>query len=258
MRPRKVLCGTKGAVGSPRSVRRRLAVSGGPCRTAKTPALGRGCSSTAATSPEAKTSGVLVDSSDGWTAMKPSLSRASDVCRSHSCAPPCVHQIASSYGISRPSSVTSADGVACSTDVPRTTTTFRSLTRRSKMARTPLECCGRRMGERETSVTSRHALGSRPSLRSSADSRWCIERVSSTPPAPAPTTTRRAVEPAGMWRTRSRMASHRLQKPSIGLTGVIAVAARGGASSPPPPPPPPAPRIGTGLGAEPMSIESTS
>ena len=46
---------------------RRLAASGGPCRTAKTPALGRGCSSTAATSPEAKTPAQLVEASVGCT-----------------------------------------------------------------------------------------------------------------------------------------------------------------------------------------------
>ena len=76
MSPRKVDCGMKGASASPRSECLRLFVSGVPWRTAKTPAFGRGCSSTAATSPAAKTPGVLTDSSVGWTAMKPLGSRA--------------------------------------------------------------------------------------------------------------------------------------------------------------------------------------
>ena len=40
-----------------------------PWRTPKTPALGRGCSSTAATSPAAKTAAQLVEASVGCTAL---------------------------------------------------------------------------------------------------------------------------------------------------------------------------------------------
>ena len=57
----------KGCSGWPSSCLRRLAASGGPWRTAKTPALGRGCSSTAATSPAAKTAAQLVEASVGCT-----------------------------------------------------------------------------------------------------------------------------------------------------------------------------------------------
>eukprot|EP00962_Isochrysis_galbana_P043364 scaffold16492_cov90-Isochrysis_galbana.AAC.1 len=55
MSPRKRCCGSNGSSGLPSSLARRLFARGGPWRTAKTPAFGRGKASTDATSPAAKT-----------------------------------------------------------------------------------------------------------------------------------------------------------------------------------------------------------
>ena len=150
MRPRKEYCGTNGTSVWPRARRRRLAASGGPCRTAKTPALGRGYSSTAATSPAAKTPGQSVDSSVGCTAMKPAASRARPVSCSHGCARPCVHQIASSYSTASPSAQCSAVGVVVATSLPSSSSTPRSAITRAKTRRTPSECCGISCADRET------------------------------------------------------------------------------------------------------------
>lgn len=146
------------------------------------------------------------------------------------------------------------------------------------MVRTPRECCGSTCSDRASSVTQRQPA-SRPAARSSFDSLACIESASSTPPAPAPTTTSRQTAPRAMASTRATMASHWRQKPSMGLTGVMQAPAAAPVAAPPTGcgllarlglllallglfaragPLAPCGRNGTGLGAEPMSIESTS
>mmetsp|Transcript_12669 Transcript_12669/g.38709 ORF Transcript_12669/g.38709 Transcript_12669/m.38709 type:complete len:262 (-) Transcript_12669:1588-2373(-) len=103
MRPRNLDWGSNGSSGLPRSLARKFFVRGGPWRTAKTPALGRGYFSTAATSPAAKMPGWETDSRVGCTATKPAPSSSSGVCvASQGAAPPWVHQMASSYSICRP------------------------------------------------------------------------------------------------------------------------------------------------------------
>mmetsp|Transcript_27184 Transcript_27184/g.64733 ORF Transcript_27184/g.64733 Transcript_27184/m.64733 type:complete len:307 (-) Transcript_27184:513-1433(-) len=256
MRPRKDDCGVKGCSGWPSSCLRRLAASGGPCRTAKTPALGRGCSSTAATSPEAKTPAQLVEASVGCTAMNPCGSRARPLSTSHGCAPPCVHQMTSSYAMSEPSAQWRCVSEARATSFPASSVTPRSCSTRSKMARTPGECCGITCALRETSETCTPT--SDEAVEPGRDaSRACTAKASSTPPAPPPTTTSRTGALPGVCCccTRRTITSQRAQKPSIGFTGVIDAS---GAVPPPAAPAPSAGCDGTGCGAEPMSMESTS
>eukprot|EP00967_Tisochrysis_lutea_P128652 scaffold220343_cov25-Tisochrysis_lutea.AAC.4 len=121
MRPRNLDWGSNGSSGLPRSLARKFFVRGGPWRTAKTPALGRGYFSTAATSPAAKMPGMHAglceevgtttasqlcatrarqeralgspgwetDSRVGCTATKPAPSSSSGVCvASQGAAPP--------------------------------------------------------------------------------------------------------------------------------------------------------------------------
>mmetsp|Transcript_11578 Transcript_11578/g.34105 ORF Transcript_11578/g.34105 Transcript_11578/m.34105 type:complete len:739 (-) Transcript_11578:200-2416(-) len=262
MMPRKRSCGVKGSSGLPSSLRRKLVARGGPCRTAKTPAFGRGCLSTAATSPAANTAAALTDSSVSPTATKPRSSSCSGVPdASQGGAPPCVHQIASSQGTSRPEAQRRrappsppspppppSDSMA-TTSSPSSASTRRSARMRSNAARTPSECCGISRRERETRLT-RSADASRPRDLSSRLSRASIASASSTPPAPPPTTTTRtggAAALAAAEKVRARIASQRAQKPSIGLTGVThASAERATAAS------------RSGLGADPVLMERTS
>mmetsp|Transcript_53132 Transcript_53132/g.126405 ORF Transcript_53132/g.126405 Transcript_53132/m.126405 type:complete len:585 (+) Transcript_53132:1012-2766(+) len=195
MIPRKDSCGIQSSrrVAFPsRSLRRMLRASGGPPRTAKTPAFGRGWPTMEQMSPTANTSGELTDSSVGWTRTKPAESRVRPVSFSQPCAPADVHQMHSSHAMKDPSEHTRLRPHARSTSFPRWTVMPLSPRIRAKAARAAGECSGMRVADRETSETLTVRTGA-PRATSSRWRRACIERASSTPPAPPPTTTRSTV-----------------------------------------------------------------
>mmetsp|Transcript_3695 Transcript_3695/g.14947 ORF Transcript_3695/g.14947 Transcript_3695/m.14947 type:complete len:366 (+) Transcript_3695:975-2072(+) len=228
MSPMKVFCGAKGLSASPSATRRRFSASGMPWRTAKTPALGRGCSRTFAQSPAANTPGWEVLSRVGCTATKPSPSVARPLAPSHSAARACVHHTQASWSMRSPWPSPSARSTMAPLSTPATSACSRSSkpsrspAMRRKMARTLAGC----VGSASPRVTQRTRTSARPAACSV--SAWCMLSASSMPPAPAPTTvsSNRLPLPAAS-SASALMASQRAQNPSMGLTAVECAPAPG-------------------------------
>ena len=226
--------------GRPSTARRRFSASGGPWRTANTPAFSRGWPTIAAMSPAAKTSGSVTVCSVSFTSMKPASSSTRPVSRSQGAPDARVTHTTSSALTACPSTVWSWPASTRSTRAFRCSWTPRSRSTASKASRTAPLCVGR-MALPESSRWKCRSCGSRPAARNSLRSRYCMASVSSTPPAPAPTT---AIFIAPGWRTtRSSSASQRWLKAWMGLTGMACSAA---------------PATLASIGVEPMLIDNRS
>mmetsp|Transcript_2022 Transcript_2022/g.4577 ORF Transcript_2022/g.4577 Transcript_2022/m.4577 type:complete len:258 (-) Transcript_2022:371-1144(-) len=185
--PKNTLCGVKSTSASPSNARRRFFSSGGPCRTANTPAFGRGCFNTLATSPAAKMFLCDVDSSVGLTAMNPLSSSTSGVLsRNHLAAPACVHQIVSFDSIARPLCKINLPFSARITPSFSTTSTPCSANTPKNVFLTLFACVGiispRVIKVNFTKFSSKFALANSRRMRQRMDN------ASSAPPAPPPTT----------------------------------------------------------------------
>ena len=194
----------------------------------------------AAQSPAAKMTGSVSVCKVSRTRTKPISSRARPVSRSQAAPPAWVTQMISSAVSTSPDSVCKSPAATCVTLAPRCTTTPRAASSRSKAARTRALWVLSIRGSAEKRW-KRRASGSRPSASNSRRRRYCIARVSSTPPAPAPTRAR--VIAPGCWQTRSSKASQPSLKRRIGLTGRACSAA---------------PATWPNCGVEPMLIERAS
>ena len=212
---------------------RRFSASGGPCRTANTPALGRAWFTIAATSPQANTSGCEVERRKSSTRMKPSPSTSSPEAAGQDSAAALVTQRISSAATASPSSRISPPGSTRATARPSIASIPRAARIRANLFRVAALWAGSSTPAASTTV---NATGPAP-----PESRCCTDSASSTPPAPPPTTAIRA-GPSRRLR-RSASASQWAMNPPIGLTGTACSAAPGTSAV---------------RGAEPMSIETTS
>jgi hypothetical protein len=209
-------------------------------RTAKTPAFSRSWPVIAAQSPAAKISGSVSLCRVSLTRMKPLASSAIPVSASHGAPPAWVTQTISSASSPSPDCVCRRPASTRLTSALQWTVTPRSARTPAKARRTLALCVGRISPSAEKRW-KRSSSGSRPRAVSSLRRRYCMASVSSTPPAPAPTTAM-VVVPAWQ-RTRSNSASQRSLKRRIGFTGTTCSAAPG---TPP------------SCGVEPMLIDSAS
>ena len=175
-----------------------------------------------ATSPAANTFGSVTVCSVSVTCMKPSASRARPVSRSQGAPPARVTQTISSASTVSPLAVRRRVADTCLTSALQRRTTPRSASARSKARRTLALWVGSMTASR-VSRWKLIASGLRPAACSSLRKRYCIASVSSTPPAPPPTTAMR-VAPACR-RTRSSSSCQRSLKPLTGFTGSACSAA---------------------------------
>ena len=209
-------------------------------RTANTPAFSSGRGPKAVMSPAAKMFGSVMLCSRSLTRTKPLSSRARPVPCSQAAPPACVTQTISFAATTVPRCVVSCPGPTCWTSVSVWMLTRRSTSTRVNRRRTLglWVCSSSRSRVNRWNSSSR---GSRPRALSSLPSRCCMASVSSTPPAPPPTTAI-TVRPL-CWRTRCSRASQRSLKRVIGLTGMACSKAPGTRAT---------------WGVEPMLIEQRS
>mmetsp|Transcript_15699 Transcript_15699/g.52895 ORF Transcript_15699/g.52895 Transcript_15699/m.52895 type:complete len:266 (-) Transcript_15699:762-1559(-) len=192
-RPKKSDCGMCVTESAPVSSATMFVYKSMPAMTAKTPAFGRGCPTTAQQSPAAKTFRWPKHRSSVSTRRKPSSSVRRPLLPSHAGAAADVHQTHSAKGTNSSPPCT----LHRSTFWPSTTPTA-SQPKRTKMPR-PASCSAmslRTPGEcppmsclPRVSSENRASDGSLPRFKSSARTRVAIANTSSTPPPPPPTTT---------------------------------------------------------------------